>query len=765
MLYREFQAFFLGHVETPPGLAESIATSRRRRFHAMAPLAAIHSLLTAIVLTLALWSEPVMPLVFVWCYASAVLVFIRVREARRPVLPGQEKAEDTKIIAYTLFSGAFWGLIVAALVASSGQEQHLFLGILTAAILSVGAFLHSSFPIASLGYSLTIALGACLGLVVGHHQWSINAALLLAAGITALQRFSAETHASDVRRIIDASALKDAKDTVELLLTDFEAHSSDWLWRIDQQYRIGPVSQRFADAAGLPPETLQGANLLALFDSASANTLNGLLSGREPFRDVVLGVSIGAHQGWWSMSGQPTEDGGWRGVSSDITSSRNAEAAIAYATEFDSLTDLPNRAMLIRQLQIAEEAAEANGETFALFVIDLDNFKTINDTQGHPSGDAFLKVVARRLRSTLEPGAFLARLGGDEFAILQRNMDADAAGEMAEILVDALLAPVTLNGRDILSGGSVGVAIGPDNGGDPAILMKHAELALYSAKAQGRGCARLFEAGMDESARVRADLEADLRIAVAGGAMDVYFQPLVNVRTHVTAGYETLLRWNRPGHGMVSPGVFISCAEETGIIVPLGEWVIRKAIEEAATWREDVPVAVNLSPAQMKNPSLLTTVVGALAASQLPPSRLEIEIVESVLMDETEATLRTLHSLRELGVRIALDDFGTGYSSLSYLRSFPFDKIKIDQCFVRDIASSMENQAIVRATISLARDLGMKITAEGVETEQQAAILASLGCHEVQGYLYSRPVPASQLEKRDGAQRLGNSPVAMRRRA
>jgi EAL domain-containing protein (putative c-di-GMP-specific phosphodiesterase class I) len=216
---------------------------------------------------------------------------------------------------------------------------------------------------------------------------------------------------------------------------------------------------------------------------------------------------------------------------------------------------------------------------------------------------------------------------------------------------------------------------------------------------------------------------------------------------------------------MVSPGVFISCAEETGIIVPLGEWVIRKAIEEAATWREDVPVAVNLSPAQMKNPSLLTTVVGALAASQLPPSRLEIEIVESVLMDETEATLRTLHSLRELGVRIALDDFGTGYSSLSYLRSFPFDKIKIDQCFVRDIASSMENQAIVRATISLARDLGMKITAEGVETEQQAAILASLGCHEVQGYLYSRPVPASQLEKRDGAPRLGTSPVAMRRRA
>jgi EAL domain-containing protein (putative c-di-GMP-specific phosphodiesterase class I) len=295
--------------------------------------------------------------------------------------------------------------------------------------------------------------------------------------------------------------------------------------------------------------------------------------------------------------------------------------------------------------------------------------------------------------------------------------------------------------------------------------MKNAELALYRAKAQGRGCARFFELGMEQDAQVRADLEADLRNALATDAMDVYFQPLLNTRTRKVAGYETLLRWNRPGHGLVSPATFIACAEETGIIVPLGEWVIRKAIQEASEWRDDVAVAINLSPAQMQNPSLLATVVGALAASQLDPGRLEIEITENVLMQETEQNLRTLHALRELGVKIALDDFGTGFSSLSYLRNFPFDKIKIDQRFVADIDTSTENQAIVRAIISLARDLGMRVTAEGVENEQQATVLAGLGCTEVQGFLYSRPLPSSELEKKEPGARTPSKVTQFRKRA
>jgi diguanylate cyclase (GGDEF)-like protein/PAS domain S-box-containing protein len=755
------QTLFLGEADIPAEHREAIGASRRRRFHSHAPLAAVHGLLSAVVLTVALWSDPLMPIVFVWCYTSAVLVFLRFRESRRAPLDGA--TEDRRILRYTLASGGVWGLILWALIAYSHVEHLLLLGVLTASTLCLGALLHSAFPIASLGYSTLVGLGAAMGLLTGFHMWAVETIILLVGCIAALQRFAVMSASSFVRGHIGSAQLQEAKETVSLLLNDFEAHSSDWLWRTDALGRIGRASQRFLDATGLPADIVEGGSFLALFAPESALTLEGMMHQRKTFRDEALRVTIGGREAWWSLSGAPTADGGYRGVCSDITRSRDAEARIAYVTEFDSLTDLANRAMLVRQLEFAREAAEKDGEVFALFCIDLDNFKAINDTLGHPAGDAYLKVVAQRLRDCVGPMAFLARLGGDEFAVLMRSTDRDEASDLADLIVDTLLAPVNLNGKDILAGGSVGIAMAPDDGSEPAELMKHAELALYRAKAQGRGCARFFETGMDEDARWRADLESDLRNALANDAMDVYFQPLMNTRTRKVAGYETLLRWNRPGHGLVSPAAFINCAEETGIIVPLGEWVIRKAIEEAANWRDDVSVAINLSPAQMQNPSLVATVVGALAASQLDPSRLEIEITESVLMHETEHNLRTLHALREIGVKIALDDFGTGYSSLSYLRAFPFDKIKIDQRFVRDIDTSTENQAIVRAVISLARDLGMRITAEGVEDEQQATILAGLGCWEVQGFLYSRPIPSTEIQKKEQAQPQSAKVLQLRR--
>ena len=765
MNFASLRTIFLGEVDVPANLRETINAERRGAFHALAPLAAIHSLLNAVVLTFAFYNEAAMPLVFVWCYTSAVLIFIRMREARRPVGTLSGTIEDHRIVRYTLFSGALWGGIICALIASSNADHYLLLGVFTAAILCVGALLHSSFPVASLGYSLLVGVGACIGMAVSNPSWWLNTALLILAGIMTLQRFAAASNEANIRRHLANAAMQDAKDTMALLLNDFEAHSVDWLWRIDDQHRLGKPSQRFVDAAGLPADMLEGGSFLALFAPESVHRLDDLLRDRKPFKDEMLRVAIGGREAWWSASGQPTADGGWRGVCSDVTRARDTEARITYVTEYDSLTDLPNRAMLVRQLENAQETASATGEGFALFVIDLDNFKTLNDTQGHPAGDAYLKVVAERLRDCVGGNAFLARLGGDEFAVLQTDVLVDEAGEIADHIVDALLAPVYLGGKEILAGGSVGVAIAPENGLDPAELMKAAELALYRAKAQGRGCARFFEPGMEQDAQVRADLETDLRAALAAEAMEVYFQPLVNTRTHKVSSYETLLRWNRPGHGLVSPGLFITCAEETGIIVPLGEWVIRKAIEEAAQWKDEVAVAINLSPAQMKNPSLVATVVSALATYQLDPSRLEIEIVESVLMDETEHNIRTLHALRELGVKIALDDFGTGYSSLSYLRAFPFDKIKIDQRFVRDIDSSLENQAIVRAVISLARDLGMRVTAEGVENEQQAAILAGLGCTEVQGFLYSRPIPSTEIDKKDPTARPDSNILPLRRRA
>ncbi|MBI1359958.1 MAG: EAL domain-containing protein [Alphaproteobacteria bacterium] len=750
-----FRKTLLGEVPVPAEHRALVHAARYRQYQRLAPLAALHNLLNAVVLTIAFWHAPMMPLVFVWSYASAVMAFMRIRESRRYFAnPSDIPPDAGEIIRNTIISGVAWGGIMAALIATSGAGHEVLLGVLTAGVICVGAFLNSSFPLASLGFSSCVAIGAVVGLYFGDAPRVVAAACLLAGYVTALQRFAAVNAGNFVRRRLASLALEESKETISVLLHDFEDLSSDWLWRTDVTARLGHVSRRFAEAAGLPPESMEGASFLALFHRDSADLLEAMMRERRAFRDQVLEVSIGGRTGWWSLSGQPTPDGGYRGVCSDVTRSRDADARIAYFTQFDGLTDLPNRSMLLKELELAGDRLQT-GEisSFALACIDLDNFKAINDTMGHPAGDAFLKVVSDRLRDCLWPDAFLARLGGDEFAVLLPGAGEDEAAEFTDIIVDALLAPVMLHGKEILSGGSIGVALAPKDGVHPDLLMKNAELALYRAKDEGRGCVRFFASGMDEDARQRADLEADLRNALANDAMDIYFQPLVNTRTHKVSGYETLLRWNRPGRGLVSPAVFIECAEETGVIVPLGEWVIRKAIQEAAQWKNEVTVAINLSPAQMKNPSLVATVINALGAAQLDPSRLEIEITESVLMQETDHNIRTLHALKDLGVRIALDDFGTGYSSLSYLRAFPFDKLKIDQRFVREMETSPDDRAIVRAVISLARDLGMRITAEGVETEAQADLLADLGCMEVQGYLYSRPVPANELERKDPLER------------
>ncbi len=739
--------------------------ARYRHFLGLAPLAALHGLLCAVALTVAFWESPAMPLVFAWSCASAVAALIRIFENRRFLSASDAPAPDKdRIVRNTTFTGVVWGGILAALIASSSSHQDVMLGVVTAGIICLGAFLNSTFPLAALGYSVSVALGAILGLMIGGSQHVVGAAILLAGYVVALQRFSVINAAAFVRRYLNSAALNESHETIGLLLNDFEAQSADWLWEIDGEKRLVEVSARFSEAAGLPRQAMDGASFLAMFTPTAAKQLGAVLNEGRAFRDMTIEAVVGGRERWWSISGRPQSGGGYRGVASDITASRDAEARIAYFTQFDSLTDLPNRDSLTKRIVEMQLKSDSGASTFALLCIDLDNFKTINDTMGHPAGDVFLRLIANRLRDCIGPDDYLARLGGDEFAILRPGADRDMASDLADLVVDALLAPVNMLGREIMSGGSVGVAIGPDDGADASALMKNAELALYCAKDQGRGCTRFFESGMDDEARRRAELEADLRSALSNEAMDIYFQPLVNTASGKISGYETLLRWRRPGHGLVSPTTFISCAEATGIIVPLGEWVIRRAIAEAAQWRDAATVAINLSPTQMKNPSLVSTVVTALASEGLEPSRLEVEITETVLMHETEHNIRTLHALRELGVRISLDDFGTGYSSLNYLRAFPFDKIKIDQCFVREIETSVESQAIVRAIISLARDLGMRIVAEGVENEHQAAMLAEMGCREVQGYLFARPAPAASIARKPAEERPGAVLVPIGRR-
>ncbi len=442
---------------------------------------------------------------------------------------------------------------------------------------------------------------------------------------------------------------------------------------------------------------------------------------------------------------QPIPSGGWVVTHEDVTRYKAAEAQIEHLAHHDALTDLPNRAQFNAQLEQALLLTE-RGQQLAVLFIDLDHFKNINDTLGHAIGDALLQTVATRLYSCIRKTDMIARLGGDEFVVIQTLVEhpSDAAGLAARIR-DAIIAPYDLSDHHIMIDTSIGIALAPHDTSVASELLRNADMALYGAKAAGRGTYRFFEREMDVRMAKRRTLELELRQALAKGEFEIHYQPLVNLKRSSISSCEALLRWRHPERGMIEPGNFIAIAEEIGLIARIGEWVIRTACAEAATWPGDIAVAVNVSPLQFRTQNLTQVVANALAASGLQAHRLEIEITETILMEQTEETLAILHQLRNLGVRIAMDDFGTGYSSLSYLQKFPFDKIKIDQSFINGLSQKDETTAIVRAVAGLAGSLHMTTTAEGVETAQQRDIVTALGCTEMQGYLFSAARPPREI--------------------
>jgi diguanylate cyclase (GGDEF)-like protein len=445
---------------------------------------------------------------------------------------------------------------------------------------------------------------------------------------------------------------------------------------------------------------------------------------------------------------RPMPDGGWVATHEDITEQRRSEVKIEYMAHHDALTDLANRVLLNERLEHALGARIHREEIVAVHHLDLDQFKAVNDTFGHPAGDKLLKMVADRLRGLVRASDTIARMGGDEFVIVQAPIkDPSEATSLAEQIIRSISEPFDIDGHQAVIGASIGIAVGPGDGLRPDKLLRNADLALYRAKGDGRGVFRFFQPAMDLQMQTRRLMEQDLRKALPAGEFELYYQPVVNLASNEVSGFEALIRWNHPQHGLVSPGTFIPLAEEIGFIVPMGEWVIREACATAARWPGDARVAVNISAVQFRNPGLMQVIVGALAASGLNPTRLEIEITETVLLQNKEATLAVLHQLRALGVRIALDDFGTGYSSLTYLQSFPFDKIKIDRSFVKDITENTGSLNIVRAVAALASGMGMTATAEGVETREQLDSITSEGCTEMQGFLFSKPLPAREIER------------------
>ncbi|KPP96512.1 PAS domain S-box-containing protein/diguanylate cyclase (GGDEF) domain-containing protein [Erythrobacter sp. HL-111] len=548
----------------------------------------------------------------------------------------------------------------------------------------------------------------------------------------------------------------------EDILRSFEETGEGWFWETDRRGQLTYISPKAAHVLGKRPDQVIGRPLTEIVHAAprasdAERTLAFHLSARSAFHDIELRAATGDAAGgegggderWWALTGRPVYDSyknfcGFRGHGSDLTEKRRSEQQVSRLAHYDSLTGLANRVQMSRALEQILAAPRERDRACALFLLDLDRFKQVNDTLGHPAGDALLKQVAQRLERVIGPAGRCGRLGGDEFqVIIPAPQTREHLAHLAREIIATLSQPYTVDGHAVVIGASVGVAIAPEHGTTSEALIRNVDLALYAAKDAGRGCHRFYSDELHSAAEERAELEQDLRDAIGRGQLQLYYQPVVYAASETIVGFEALLRWNHPTRGWLSPAKFVPIAEDAGLIDQLGQWALRTACDDLARWPERVRCAVNVSPLQFANPELPNIVANALAHSGVDPSRLELEITESVFMGDSAATDAMFAALKRVGVRLALDDFGTGYSSLGYLRKAPFDKIKIDQSFVRGATEKgSRNGAIIASITSLAEALGMDTTAEGVETLDELELVRLLGCSHVQGYIYHKPLDA-----------------------
>jgi diguanylate cyclase (GGDEF)-like protein/PAS domain S-box-containing protein len=554
--------------------------------------------------------------------------------------------------------------------------------------------------------------------------------------------------------------LNERDETVSLLLREFEDTGADWLWETDAMRRIVRASSRFAVACGLAPGEIEGMPLLQLLAGPSwesgdfapeLRTLAEKLRRRDSFRDVRVPVTIDGQDRWWDIAASPRfSDGGefygFRGVTSDVTEIRASEDRINRMARFDALTGLPNRLMINETLVTTMAEADRWSGRYAFMMLDLDRFKAVNDTLGHPIGDRLLGRVSERIEGLIGDGSLCGRLGGDEFAVIVRDAsDIGAIEALAQRIIDTLSQPYDIDAHTLYIGASVGIAIGPRDGRTAEMLVRSADLALYRAKDAGRGVYRLYEPELHVKAEERRILEMALRTALENGEMHLDYQPVVDARGQTLVGFEALLRWTSPRFGAIAPDKFIPLAEDARLIAPIGAWALHTACEEAARWPSEIRVAVNVSADQLQNPNFVTTVTSALANTGLSADRLELEVTEKVFLSDALGATEVLERLLDLGVRLSLDDFGVGHSSLGYLSRTRFSAIKIDRSFVRDAAAGMrEAVAIVHAVIALANSLDISTTAEGVETEAEHRMAQEFGCANVQGFYFGSPMSAEQ---------------------
>ena len=579
--------------------------------------------------------------------------------------------------------------------------------------------------------------------------WRIQAITLGSGALLVMLcvAFLLKAQSKQFRRLATSEA------TVEAALNNM----SQGLVMFNSSNRLVVCNRRYHEMYGLSPDTVRpGGTLRELighrvvagsFSAADAEEYIADIQASVVNRTIFSKITSLRDGRIISIVNHPTTDGGWVATHEDITEQKRAEERILYAAHHDSLTGLPNRKLFCAQLEQALKRVR-RGERLAVLYLDVDHLKRVNDTLGHPAGDKLLKGVADRLRGCVRDIDLVARLSGDEFAIIQSSLDrpSDAAA-LAKRVREAIHEPFDLDGHEVTVDISVGISIAPNDATDLNELLKTADIALYEAKNSGRGTYCFYQTEMNERMQARSKLERDLQRALTNGEFELFYQPVVSLEDNKIGSFEALLRWRHPERGLVSPTEFIPLAEETGLIVPLGEWVLRAACAEATNWPDDIAVAVNVSAIQVTNKNLINVVVGSIASAGIPANRLILEITESAFLQNTFANLTTLKRLHELGVRFAMDDFGTGYSSLGYLTSFPFSKIKIDRSFIAGLANKKESRAVVRAIADMARNLNMRVIAEGVETAEQREQARTLGCTDIQGYLISVPRPAAEVHQ------------------
>jgi len=764
----------LGHT-APGGVNSPVDEEQLGRFRAqqlqtvlqLTPITAFTNLMNVAVLGHVFWRSGLQPFIVVWALLIALLMgtgmraWWRGRQGRAPRFASHRA--ERRAVVHAAGLSVLWALAPAMFLPVAVGTETGLVGCVTIGMVCAGGFALASIPRAGMVFPSIMGVGGLVGL------WRsdlpavplLSAMLLIYVGLVVLSVHS--TAQSFRARLMAEAAAERQRDLVGLLLHDFEAHASDALWESDDRGRLLHASPRLADMLGVTPQALIGQRLTDLFDtnnndthlewtaldlSMASESLSLSMAMGQPFHGLVVPFRTGNDRsGWVQLAATPLTDAngrpsGWRGVASNVTREREAAQRVTTLAFKDAVTGLHNR----HSFQIRLGQMVANQSPCTVMYMDLDGFKTVNDALGHDIGDELLKGVAQRVSEVLRPQDLLARIGGDEFGMIFDGLQsADDAAQIASRILAALRVPCEVGGATVPIGASLGIVLMPRDGHESDVVMKHADLALYAAKAAGRGQYRFYLPEMGSRVLHRLSIERALREALKRDELSLDFQPQMDLQTADIVGFEALLRWRHPDLGQVSPADFIPVAEDAGLIGDIGRWVIEKACIEAQSWPRSLRVAVNLSPLQIMSQDLHGTINQALQRSGLSPRRLEFEVTESVLLNETQATLSQLHGMRGLGARIALDDFGTGYSSMAYLRRFPFDKLKIDRSFVREMVDGQDARAIVKAMLDIAGALNMDTVAEGVETPPELLALQALGCKAVQGYFVARPMPAAAV--------------------